>query len=213
MKRRGSAGSSAARRVASIGEASGACREETSVSLSRESISLTDSSSESESSSDSSSDSSDGEEVPSTNKDAMFGLLRAKGAVNRKVTKNRKLGDAIGRAGASVFGAAPPKKEDKAEMYRKRAQEERANVERWTPAPKVDPAPPAREVIETHVPEPVVVAPRVDVDWAAMVTKQDDAGSEEACRKSVATSDGDLGVSKHQQRRHQLSSWVILARG
>ena len=36
-----------------------------------------------------------------------------------------------------------------------------------------------------------------------MVTKQDDAGSEEACRRSVATSDGDLGVSKHQQRRHQ----------
>jgi hypothetical protein len=131
--------------------------------------------------------------------------MRAKGVVNRKLTRNRKTADAIGRAGASVFGA-PPKVEAKTETYRKRAQEERENVERWTPAPKVDPAPPAREVIETHIPEPVVVAPRIDVDWAAEVANaRDDAGSEEACRRSVATSDGDLGVSKHQQRRHRLT--------
>ena len=140
-----------------------------------------------------------------TNKDAMFGLMRAKGAVNRKLTRNRKTADAIGRAGASVFGA-PPKVETKADMYRKRAQEERENVARWTPVaepPRVQ-APPV--VVQTYVPEPVVVAPRIDVDWAAEVAKaRDDAGSEEACRKSVATSDGDLGVSKHQQRRHQLS--------
>ena len=57
----------------------------------------------------------------------MFGLMRAKGVVNRKLTRNRKTADAIGRAGASVFGA-PPKVETKAEMYRKRAQEERENV-------------------------------------------------------------------------------------
>ena len=189
-----------------LAEASRASREEPSVSLSRDSISLTDSSSSSSESS-SESDSSDGEEAPTTSKDAMFGLLRAKGAVHRRVTKNRKLGDAIGRAGASVFGA-PPKVETKAEMYRKRAQEERANVERWTPVaePPKEPVPPAREVVQTYIPPEPVVAPRVDVDWAAEVAKaRDDAGSEEACRKSVATSDGDLGVSKHQQRRHQLT--------
>ena len=65
----------------------------------------------------------------------MFGLMRAKGVVNRKLTRNRKTADAIGRAGASVFGA-PPKVETKADMYRKRAQEERENVARWTPAPQ-----------------------------------------------------------------------------
>ena len=54
-------------------------------------------------------------------------------------------------------------------MYRKRAQEERENVARWTPVaepPRVQ-APPV--VVQTHVPEPVVVAPRIDVDWAAEV--------------------------------------------
>ena len=119
----------------------------------------------------------------------MFGLMRAKGVVNRKLTRNRKTADAIGRAGASVFGA-PPKVETKAEMYRKRAQEERENVARWTPVaepPRVQ-APPV--VVQTHVPEPVVVAPRIDVDWAAEVANaRDDAGSEEACRRVR----GDVG--------------------
>ena len=68
---------------AALAEAARVSREEPRMSLS-DSISLTDSSSESSSESDSSSDSSDGEEVPPTNKDALFGLMRAKGAVNRR---------------------------------------------------------------------------------------------------------------------------------
>jgi len=70
-----------------------------------------------------SSDSSDGE-VATTAPAAMFGLVRAKGALNRRVTKNRKMGDAVGRTGASVFGGPPreaPKKA--AAFYRERARD------------------------------------------------------------------------------------------